>query len=147
MQQCCIYCVPEPWKTFITSLHVFLCSITVICSSNLPILYELPCTLPLIVFQGALTKAQRFLQASNSSLVLHSQRRSTFTDTGEGWVHSVAVVFNRISQSTVTNQLLKHVKNTTERSQQRPCVKWCGSQCCGKQAEALCVHSGHEVTW
>lgn len=61
-------------------------------------------------------------------------------DTGEGWVHSVRVVLNRISLSTVANQLLKHVKTPSERSQQ-----WCGSRCCGKQVVALCVHSGHEV--
>lgn len=55
------------------------------------------------------------------------QCRTTFTHPGEGRVHSVAVVFSRISLSTVPNQLLKHGKKTTQRSQQRPCVQWCGS--------------------
>lgn len=108
--QCCISCVPKPQNTFISCLHLFLCSITVICTSNLPILFELPCTLPLIVFQGAPTKARGFLRALNSSLVLHSHYDLHRHRRGLSLLGAGLIRLNRIYLSSATNQHLKHVK-------------------------------------
>lgn len=143
-----------PWA--LKQIHHLPASISMFNDCNLQLFV---CTLPLIVFQGALTKAQSFLQALKSSLVLHSQRRGTCSDTGQGWVHSLWVVYNRIALST--NQLFKNVKKITEKcvlvssdaveggaeNKRRPCVstvvtrlKWLWSCCHTTEVMSMCYN-------